>query len=108
MTGGLGADTFVFNLQGPDRVKDFRAAQGDRIGVDDAVFHLHGGTGTALDADWFVAGAGITQGTAAHSQFLFETGSQTLLWDADGSGSGQAVAIAAFDTAIGANDFLIL
>jgi Ca2+-binding RTX toxin-like protein len=108
LTGGLGADTFVFDLQGLDRVTDFSAAQGDRIGVEAAVFGLPGAAGSALDPDWFVARTGIAQGTAAHGQFLFETGSRTLLWDADGSGAGKAVAVAALNASIGAGDLLIL
>jgi Ca2+-binding RTX toxin-like protein len=94
LTGGLGADVFIFNKagQGLDTVKDFTATQGDALRVHAADYNLALG---ALAADWFEANATGTA-TKAHAEFVFNAGTHTLAWDADGAGGVAATTIATF------------
>ncbi|WP_254050166.1 hypothetical protein [Limimaricola cinnabarinus] len=71
LTGGPGADVFVFN-GGDDHIVDLRAAQGDRILLDDALWpgdlepgevirrfaHRHEG-GTSLELAWIIHEAAV-------------------------------------------------
>ncbi|WP_161992725.1 heparin lyase I family protein [Aureimonas leprariae] len=102
LRGGRGADTFTFlnaEAGSQDRVLDFSAIEGDKVAVDHAFFGL--AAGQPLDATRFVAGAEANQGTAdAIGQFIFNTSTHVLSWDADGAGSGKAVALARFDDAV--------
>lgn len=111
VTGGGGADTFAFlaaEAGSRDRILDFSRAQGDMVGIDGVYFGLM--QGDDLAAGRFVARANITQGTVAgEGQFLFDTASRTLFWDADGAQSGNAVALAGFDnTTLTADDFMVV
>lgn len=105
LLGGIGADQFVVgqpDAVNPDRVSDFSAAEGDRIVLFAAEYGLTAGnglTGGQLDPTYFavIAGSSNKQGTVAgHGQFLYNTTTSTLMWDADGSGAGQGVAVATF------------
>ncbi len=110
LTGGLGSDTFVFgpaDATSTDKVKDFAAD--DFIGISANDFGLalgsgliDNGSGTlVLDPEYFatISGAANVQGTVSgHGQFLFNTTTLTLLWDADGAGTASSgVAIATFN-----------
>jgi len=58
----------------------------------------------ALDVTYFLTVSGDSdQGTAAHGQFLFNTTTHTLLWDADGAGVAADIKMATFkiDLALG-------
>ncbi|MBB3938329.1 beta strand repeat-containing protein [Aureimonas phyllosphaerae] len=102
LTGGLDADIFVFGNGGStsaDAVTDFSATQGDKIGLMASQFGLSSGQGIdangKLSADWFTQVTGTTNTSTAsgHGQFLFNSTSKTLFWDADGSGGQGPVAI---------------
>ncbi len=100
LTGGLGADSFVFNALEPsvdaDTIMDFNSAQGDRIVVSASGFG-GGLTGGVLSADQFKLS---TEMLDANDRFIFDnTGADGLLYfDADGSGVAEgAVLIAILD-----------
>jgi Ca2+-binding RTX toxin-like protein len=122
LTGGLGADTFVFgpaDVTSTDKVKDFSAE--DFLGISANDFGLtlgnglvDNGSGTlVLDPDYFtiISGSSNVQGTiSGHGQFLFNTTTLTLLWDADGASTlSSGVAIATFNagTTLSATSFLV-
>jgi Ca2+-binding RTX toxin-like protein len=110
LTGGAGSDTFVFgpaDATSTDKVKDFAAE--DFVGVSANDYGLAFGSGLldngagmlVLDPAYFatISGANNVQGTEfGHGQFLFNSTSRTLLWDADGAGTGSAgIALATFN-----------
>ena len=83
LTGGLGRDSFVYFAapEGGDFITDFESGNDQ--------FELHGLNLTG-DA-WFVAG---TTATAAQAQVIWDSSTNRLLYDADGTGAGQAVVLA--------------
>ncbi len=110
LAGGAGGDVFAFGFAtaaSTDKVTDFAA--NDLIGItaSDYGLSLGGGLFTnalgnlALDAEYFatLSGSG-TQGTVfGHGQFLYNTSSRSLMWDADGAGSSFAgISLATFNT----------
>lgn len=106
LIGGNGADRFQFGAaiaSNFDRVVDFA------VGVDKLVF-------TAADyglAAGSLGGANFTLGSVAagaSAQFIYNSATRTLSWDADGTGANLSVRIATFDSAIAlaATDFLLL
>jgi hypothetical protein len=123
LAGGGGTDTFVFgaaNATSTDKITDF--SSDDSVAFNAADFGLAIGAGLVLDglgnlvldASYFanISGSTNTQGTVAgHGQFLFNTTSRALMWDADGSGSSASgIAIATFNTgtALSASQIKIL
>jgi len=95
LTGGANNDTFVFNKPtagSVDNITDFVTGT-DKIALVGSDFGLAAGPVAAAD---FVLG---TAANAAHQQFIYDAGSKTLFWDADGTGAGAAVAITTFSTA---------
>ena len=104
LTGGTGSDTFVFgkaDATSTDRVVDFEVAA-DWIGIFASDYGLSNAQGLIngqLDASYFAAVSGTQkQGTiAGHGQFLYNSTTSTLMWDADGAGAtASGVAIATF------------
>lgn len=104
LLGGTGADTFVLwqpDATNPDRIADFIGGE-DRLLVYGSMYGLSAGGGIVdglLDESYFALISGSTnrQGTVAgHGQFLYNTTTSTLMWDADGAGSAQGVAVATF------------
>jgi serralysin len=99
LTGELGLDTFIFNAAlgsaNVDTVQDFKAAD-DTIRLDRTVFTAL--TVGALPATAFVANA---TGAAADAgdRIIYNTATGSVLYDADGTGPGAAVA---FVTLVGA------
>ncbi|HYI48408.1 MAG TPA: calcium-binding protein, partial [Allosphingosinicella sp.] len=91
LMGGAGADAFVFQsvLDGPDGIGDFTSGT-DKIQVSASGF---GGGLTAGGTVSLVSGADPTA-SGATGQFLFDTDDGRLLWDADGTGGGEAVLVA--------------
>ena len=107
LTGGLGADTFVLgpaNAANTVTITDFAAE--DKFGITASDYGLSQGNGLVnngsgalvLDPSWFATVTG-TQGTVAgHSQFLYNTTTRALTWDADGSGALTGIALAKLQT----------
>ena len=108
LTGGQGADTFVISNNGDgiaaDTITDFQSGE-DLIVVDLVSFGIDPealgllSSGLVSD-DSFVSGAGA-RALDADDYFIFDTAQGTLLFDADGSGDGEAVVIAEIDQADG-------
>ena len=114
LTGGAGADRFV--LDAPigtsfDKITDFASlASGasvvDKLAINGADYGLTAG---ALDASRFVNGTTATS-AAGVGQFVYNSTTKKLYWDADGSGGGAMVEVANFSTGVNlsANDFLVM
>ncbi len=104
LTGGTGNDTFVFAAPtgaSMDTVTDF--ATGDHVAVHGTDYGLAPG---ALDPAYFVQGSAAT---ASHAQFVYDTGTHDLMWDADGTGVTAAVQIAGFNAVVlHSTDFIVL
>jgi Ca2+-binding RTX toxin-like protein len=110
LTGGAGADTFVFNLSasagGLDRIADFQPKV-DRIEIDASMF---GGRLVAGAGVQFVSGPTPSSVGYVGGVFLYDDDSGLLSWDADGGGPGRAVAFAhLLDLPrLGAADFIVV
>ncbi len=96
LTGGGGADTFVYGNpnQGLDTITDFGGDDIFQISAAGFGGGLVAGTAlqtTAAATGVFVSGTGYL-GTMAH--FLYDTATDILSFDADGSGAGATVALA--------------
>jgi hypothetical protein len=108
LTGGLGQDLFRFvnASQGNDTITDFAA------GVDKLQLVSSGFANLALGglaAGSFVSGAAPVA-TSASAQFLYNTGSGQVSFDADGTGAGAAVNLVTLvgSPALTAADFLLV
>src|SRR6185437_1020719 len=107
LTGGAGADTFVLgpaNAANTGTMTDVSTEY--RFGITASDYGLSQGNGLVdngsgtlvLDPTWFATVAG-TQGTVAgHGQFLYNTNTRSVMWDADGSGAVAGVALATLQT----------
>ncbi len=96
LTGGAGADAFRLGPPSADtvRITDFSGASGDTLRFSAADYGLI--TGAGLEADGTLSAGYFETGrtaTRSHGEFLFDAGSRSLLWDADGAGSGAAIAL---------------
>jgi VCBS repeat-containing protein len=105
--GGDGDDIFAFQTasDGPDEIADF-VSGGDTIRISASGF---GGGLTAGGTVSLVSGADpAASGTGG--QFLFDTDDGRLLWDADGTGGGEAVLIATLSNIppLTASDFTVI
>ncbi len=104
LTGGGGADSFIFSdtlgTQHADTITDFTSGE-DRIVIKGGLVNLGPGV---VSAEAFHLGADAS--TADH-RFLYD--GETLRYDADGSGAGNAVDVAYFNAAalILSDDLLI-
>ena len=102
LTGGAGADTFVFDaafgLSNQDRITDFVTAQGDKIALSAAVFTQLGVAGTPV-----VLGGDYLQ---------YSTVTGALTYDADGVGGASAVTLVVLGTtthpALTGADFVLI
>lgn len=106
LTGGEGADNFVFgDLQSQDRVTDMQAGV-DRISLSSLTFQ--GLSLGELSADAFkVLG---TEPLDASDRILYRAGTGQLLWDPDGSGAAAATVFLVLENraAVAASDFFIV
>ncbi|GHC48825.1 M10 family metallopeptidase C-terminal domain-containing protein [Neogemmobacter tilapiae] len=105
LTGDAGADHFRFRnaREGDaDKIMDFAVGE-DKIVVNAAFFDLPEG---ALDDDAFHLGKVAED---AEDRFLYDAATGRLLFDADGTGDGQAVLLARLMNrpALQASDFLV-
>jgi len=104
LIGGAGADHFVYkaSTEGMDRIVDFTQAS-DILDFDDKAFGkllAAGGASTGtLDPSHFALNAP----TGATAEFVYNTASHILYYDADGNGVGAAIAIAQFDGSLTLN-----
>jgi Ca2+-binding RTX toxin-like protein len=97
LTGGSGADAFYFAQAnaGADTITDFSALEGDVIRISKAGFGI-----SADDFEAYImSGAGVAATAIGHGQFLFDSLTSQLFWDADGA-SRQAPALIATLTGI--------
>jgi Ca2+-binding RTX toxin-like protein len=106
LIGGAGRDHFIFGADATgsgDLITDFTRGQ-DKLGIDRAAF--------GMDADDVLSLVVGTAPAASGSgpQFLFETGSGRLWFDADGAGTGhEAVLMATLTgvTTLSGSDFAL-
>jgi VCBS repeat-containing protein len=107
LSGGVGIDLFYLQsaLDGPDEITDFVSGS-DMIMVSASGF---GGDLVPDGAVSLVSGSDPAASDAT-GQFLFDTDDGRLLWDADGTGSGDAVLIATFSNipSLAATDFVVV
>jgi Ca2+-binding RTX toxin-like protein len=110
--GAQGTDTFVFREMGGahfDRIQDF-ASGSDKLHLDDAAFTAIGAMGNfAANDGRFVANP---TGTAqdGDDRVVFNTSFGILYYDADGSGGGEAQAIAMVQSGatVAATDIVVI
>lgn len=106
LTGGGGADVFVFSSprQGSDRIRDFRS--NDFIEIDVSAFKggLRAGGTAVLHSDEHPRAHG------SGGQFLYVSDDGRLYWDADGAGGVKATLLATLSGApeISESDFLLV
>jgi Ca2+-binding RTX toxin-like protein len=113
LTGGTGSDTFVFgpaDANSTDKVVDFTAE--DWVGILASDYGLSAGRGLVndgtgklvLDAAYFgtVSDLISVQGTVSgHGQFVYNTTTHALMWDADGAGTASSgIALAVFNSGV--------
>lgn len=102
-----GADTFAFSTAlgngNVDEIRDFEAGV-DKIGLSSSVF---GGLGSDFAAAEFQTG---TVATGDGASIVYDRATGKIFYDADGAGSGEAILFAQIspETALSANDFVIL
>jgi Ca2+-binding RTX toxin-like protein len=87
MSGGLGVDRYVFDsalsaTTNLDTITDYAA--GETITLDRTVFSTLN-AGTALTAAEFVSGVGVTTAATAAQRVIYNSGTGSLYYDADGS-----------------------
>ncbi|MBI2314419.1 MAG: M10 family metallopeptidase C-terminal domain-containing protein [Betaproteobacteria bacterium] len=109
LTGGLGADRFVFN-SAPDAASNVDTLLDFEVGIDK--FLLDSAVFTALSAGALAAGSFHAGTTAADANdfILYDAGTGSVFYDADGSGTGAApVLFAQVTSGLGltAGDFLV-
>jgi Ca2+-binding RTX toxin-like protein len=114
LTGGAGTDHFVFldapSAGGVDRITDFVRGT-DELLFENGAFTALGASGAMAAGDGrFRSGAGITTGQDSTDRLIYNTTTDSLYYDADGSGSGGSVLVATFagDPALAATDFTVI
>jgi Ca2+-binding RTX toxin-like protein len=96
LTGGLGADHFVFNAptEGIDQIADFNSGERDLIEI--LVSAFGGGLTTGTDPSTVFGSSTTSTFTSSTERFHYNTTTHTLLYDADGNGAGAAQTLAIF------------
>ena len=98
LEGAGGADQFRFSVApsgiNADTIVDFMSAAG-KIALDRAVHQNLGAEGNFVAGDVrFRSGAGLTSGQDADDRVIYNTSTNQLWYDADGSGAGASQLIA--------------
>jgi len=110
LTGGEGADTFVFNdaptNRGFDDITDMTVGT-DTIALARFLFGMNGLPAGDLPEERFHVGS---TATTADQRILYDPSNGNLLYDADGSGGGNAVRFGTVTAGIAltADDFILL
>ncbi len=103
LTGGAGADTFVFGqagaTNGVDHVTDFQSGT-DRLAFAASSYFAAGHVLAAGELS--LTGAAV----GSNAQFVYDSGSHTLYWDADGAGAGAMIAVVVLNGAPATGDFM--
>lgn len=98
LTGAAGLDQFMLGTSatGADHVTDFNVAD-DTLQVSAAAFGggLAAGMNVGATGHFFANAGGVASGTL--SQFLYDTSTGGLYWDADGTNAGVRQLIATLD-----------
>lgn len=109
LIGGEGYDLFQFDVLetslNKDVIKSFEKGE-DRLAIDNTVFTALEGKAGSADTSWFVSG---TKAATADQHIIYNAAKGALYYDADGSGAGAMVQIAALTNHpdLDASDFLI-
>ena len=111
LEGGANADIFRYNsaAEGGDTVADMVSGT-DKIAISKAGFGIAAGVNAAtFAAEYFISGTDPVV-DKAHGQFLYDTDTGWLSWDADGNGGDPAFLIATLTGApvLAAADFQLL
>jgi serralysin len=95
LTGGLGADWFLFEtpVQGADAIRDF-SLTADKIAIDASAFAALLPAGALPAANFVAHGANTATSSAGFPQFIYNTKTGGLFFDADGSEGAAAVRLA--------------
>ena len=111
LSGGAGADRFRYAsaAEGGDAITDF-ASGTDRIEISATGFGGGLVAGTDATGHFTANTTGLADAPAGTGQFVFETDTARLWWDADGSGGVTATQIASFaaGTALAASDLQLI
>lgn len=109
LTGGSGADKFVFDealnaRSNVDTVTDFSKSQQDKFYLSNDIFSGMGDTGQIASKYFFVG----TSAKTVDQHIIYNPNSGKLYYDADGSGSGDAILFAQLqkNLALSASDFI--
>ena len=90
LTGGTGADSFIFRYPSGDRIWDFSSGT-DRIRLDAREMSQLGMSGTLAAGDpRFYSAGGATAGHDADDRIIFDPLSGRLYFDRDGSGAEES------------------
>jgi hypothetical protein len=99
-------------VEGGDVIIDFNnTTEHDTIAIRKSGFGIKGGVDVVDFAQhYFISGDGVAATEAGHGQFLFDTASNVLSWDADGAGAHDAMAIATLinGAVLHASDFVLV
>jgi Ca2+-binding RTX toxin-like protein len=111
LTGGLGADTFVFSTPGSGKqLTDFLSGT-DKLSFDNTVFTELGTAGNFAAGDArFVAGPGLTSGHDADDRLVYNTTTGQLFYDANGNGPSGVTLVATLQGApvLAASDIVVM
>jgi Ca2+-binding RTX toxin-like protein len=106
LTGGVGGDFFVFQStsNGADEITDFAT------GIDHFIVSASGfGGGLTQGGSVSLVSGSNPTASGASGQFLYDTDDGSLLWDADGTGSGNPELVATLTNApaLDPSDFFV-
>lgn len=112
LTGGLGADKFVFNISpnahtNVDSITDFESGFDQLVLLRSKFTGI--GNGSSLNEAAFYSGDGANQAIHADDRIIFDTQSGSIYFDKDGTGSANAILIGVLNPGshLSAADFII-